>query len=136
MANQITWTEEMVSYLKDNYQTMFFDDMARELGVSVPSISTKLRSLGLKKDLKGSHKPAYVWNEADIDYLREHYPFESVVDIAEHLGIKYHLVLKKSRELGLQKSTHYDRHQFTNRYVKRYRHRNNVTLEDHIMDVA
>ena len=119
----IRWRKEMIEFLKDNCKTMTFDDMAKSLGVSVTSVSHKLEELGLKEGRAMVVKRAHEWTQEQLDYLVEHYPMEPVIDIADALGIRYSVVLKRARDLGLKKSKDYDRAKVCNkRYIKGYKH--------------
>jgi predicted transcriptional regulator len=121
---RLKWTHEQEVYLLSHYQTVTQADMAKELGVSIPSVSKKLRDLGIVigSGLKSKKRP---WSEYELNYLMEHFPHESAVDIGEHLGISNVMISNKAREMGLKKAPDYDRRKYDFRYVRNYKH--NVT---------
>ena len=47
--NRKVWTDEEISFLRENFPTMSAMDIAEKLGISNTSVSTKARELGLKK---------------------------------------------------------------------------------------
>lgn len=118
---RIDWTEEMLEYLLDHYETDSCMDMGMYLGVSAPTVSSKLRSMGISVGI-GGKKLRRRWSDDELSYLREHYPHESAVDIADVLGVCSQLVRTKANELGLKKAPDYDRSKYYFRYVKTYRH--------------
>ena len=115
---KIEWTKEMEAYLLSHYEVMSLYDMGMHLGISVPSVSKKLHLMGIMKDRGGKSR---VWSEEELVYLREHYPFESMGDIADALKISPVMVRRKVLELGLKKSADYDPRKYYCRYVRSYK---------------
>ena len=44
------------------------------------------------------------WSETDIQYLKDNFPYQWNKHLAEHFGIGWRTVVRKARELGLQKA--------------------------------
>ena len=118
---KIDWTDEMIDYLLSHYRTDSCMDMSLYLGVSAPSVSLQLRRMGLGVGHGGKNK-SREWSDSELSYLREHFPHESSVDIADALGISSQTVRTKAYELGLKKASDYDVRKYYKRYVKSYRH--------------
>lgn len=60
-----------------------------------------------------------IWTEDKLHYLRDHFPTETAHDIADVLGCSSTSVLKKARELGVDKSPSFRKADFFRRYVDR-----------------
>ena len=118
---KIDWTKEMIDYLLSHYKTDACDDMGRHLGVSAPSVSLQLRRMGIGVG-HGGKSTRREWSESELQYLRDHFPHESSVDIADALGVSSQTVRTKAYELGLKKASDYDVRKYYKRYVKSYRH--------------
>lgn len=61
------WTDEDIKFLKDNYYTMFTEDLAEALGRTMNSIYLMVRKIGLKG------APRSMYSEEDIEFVKEHY---------------------------------------------------------------
>ena len=57
--NRRVWTEEEISFLKENFPTMSAIDLADKFGVSSTSVSTKAKELGLRKSPEWSKNLYY-----------------------------------------------------------------------------
>lgn len=115
---KIDWTKEMDEYLLSHYKEASLYDIAIRLGVSQPTVSQRLHFMGIEKD-RGSKKR--VWSDDELVYLREHYPFDSLGDIADVLGLSSVMVRNMALELGLKKSKDYDPKKYYCRYIKGYK---------------
>ena len=49
VSTRITWTDEQLEYLKDNYPDMSLSDLSEHIGMSGPTIQRKALELGLKR---------------------------------------------------------------------------------------
>jgi hypothetical protein len=121
---RIEFTREQDVYLLSHYQAMTQAEMAKELGMSAPTVARRLRELGIvigygKKTLRRA------WSEYELNYLIDHWPMDSAVDIGDHLGLNPVMVRNKAKEMGLEKAPDYDKRKYTFRYVKKYKH--NIT---------
>ncbi len=67
-----------------------------------------------------SRKNKIDWSSGADAYIKAHYPYESAVDIAEHLGMSDTSVRMRAIKLGVKKSRKYDKSVYRNRYVKGY----------------
>lgn len=67
-----------------------------------------------------SRKNKIDWSSGADAYIKAHYPYESAVDIADHLGMSDTTVSQRAKKLGLKKDKSYDRANYRNRYVKGY----------------
>lgn len=113
-----TWTESELEYIRANYRDMSLMDMGIHLGVSGPTVRTKLLSMGLKT--VSDRKNRKVWTEEEISYLRENYPTMSAMDIAERFGVSNTTVSNKAKELGLKKSPEWSKTLYYRKYVNMY----------------
>lgn len=91
-----TWTEQEDSYLRDNYLTMKYKDMAEHLDRSYGSVRVRCGKLGL-------HKNDFDWNEDSINFITENYYTMSNKDIAKFLGKTIETIENKAFNLGLKK---------------------------------
>lgn len=123
-GNKIEWTREQEVWLLAHYLEFTLDDLGRRFGCSGVTIGNKLRSLGVNPSPLHKCPNRKVWTEYELNYLMEHYPTESAVDIGDHLGISSQMVRTKAIKMGIKKSPDYDTRQFMHRYVKNYK--NNV----------
>ena len=115
------WTDEELAYLRANYLNETCEDSAGRFHCSAPTISNKIRSMGLRKPKANT---SFVWSDWQVDYVREHFPYEAAVDIADVIGVSSTLIRKKALEMGLKKSPDYDRKKYFHRYIKDYK--NNI----------
>ena len=113
------WTVEEIAYLKSHYKHETYDVMGRALCLSSSTVRMKCIELGCVRPVYG--RKSFVWSAEQLDYLCAHYPHESSIDIADHLGYSYYTVEKKAKSLGLKKSDDYDVRKFQFRYVRGYR---------------
>lgn len=120
MSKVVSWSDDMLSYLRANAGAVCSDDMARHLGISPTTVRLKCGKMGL---------PVYTgnlrrveWSEEMLCYLREHYADTSASDIADYLGISGTTVSNKARELGLRKSDSFSTKGYYKRYVRNYVH--------------
>ena len=124
MQKSHIWTEREVSFIRENYKDMSYMDMSIKLAISPSLIQRKCNELGLlRAKLGGVTK---VWSESEIEYLKEHFPYETARDIADHLKISDCTVRNKARQMGLKKSKDYDPAKYRWRYVKDYKYRHAV----------
>ena len=98
------WSEEDEQFIKDNYKTMLVSEIAEHFGVSTKAARGKIERLGL--DLRSLKRQlAAVWNEDDIDYLKENWLYKQDAEIAVHLwlerGFTKEVVFRKRKTLGL-----------------------------------
>lgn len=96
-----TWAKEEVDFLKDNYQSMSNEELARELGIKQKSVENKLHNLGLKrKKIKKRH----IWSKEEEQFLRDNYQSMSNSELASKLGVKKKSVANKLSHLGLKRA--------------------------------
>ena len=123
--SRIDWTRDMDEYLLSHYEVMSLCDIALRLGISQPSVSQRLHVFGIEK-VRGARKR--VWSDVELEYLRVHYPSESLGDIADVLHLSTVMIRNKALELGLKKSADYDPSKYYSRYVKDYKNRGNKVV--------
>jgi len=61
-----------------------------------------------------------IFTESEKAYIREHFPTEPAVDIADVLGVSPPTVIKAAREMGLKKVEGWCSNDYHGRYVNRY----------------
>lgn len=118
-GKKLVWEREDLDFILSNYMDMSLEDMGRRLSVSPPTVSKKLKELGVRKP---KYKGCHVWTDYELDYIRSHYADSPLIDVADHLNLSPSLVKKKSIELGLKKSPHYTTRAYHNRYIRNYKH--------------
>ncbi len=104
--NKTIWTDEMISFLKNNWETMTNKELAESLGLRLTTTRTKLYELGLKRMdleywtdeqieiLKGLYR---IWGDVEItDFFRKIFP--------KHKGWTKKHIEKKRRYLGLKRT--------------------------------
>lgn len=116
MRKTIVWTEEMLDYLVNNWESPT-SELSHALGVSDVTVRLKLKSLGYVKRKGGSKLD---WSEYQLNYLRNHFATMSASDIADELGISPSTISLKAKELGLVKSPSWSKKNYNNRYVSNY----------------
>ena len=133
------WSTEDEQFIKENYKTMTVSEIASYFNVSQKAARGKIERLGL--DLKSlNRRLAAVWNDDDIEYLKENWMEKQDIEIATHLGLERgftkEVVFRKRKSMGLmgkskrvrtEKQTGYKYHY---EYDKRiYSHRLNMEKE-------
>jgi len=107
MIGRITiWTEEMIQFLKDNYETMTNRQLADSLGLTLTVTRTKLYSMGMKR------MEMEYWTAEQIEMLINNYRQIGDVELAEMFEVKYpknktwtkHQIEKKRRYLNLKRT--------------------------------
>ncbi|HFI0463237.1 TPA: hypothetical protein ACGO1T_001810 [Streptococcus suis] len=98
------WSKEDEQFIKDNYKTMTVDEIAEHFNVSQKAARGKIERLGL--DLQSlNRRLAAVWNEEDVEYLKENWMYKQDVEIATYLGLERgftkEVVFRKRKALGL-----------------------------------
>ena len=112
------WSEEEISYLRDNYGKVAMEDIGRRLGISHTTVRLKALELGLAT----AHvRNRCEWTKEKVDYLRRNYHKEADVDLAMHIGFSPGTIYRMANRLGLKKSDKFDKRGFQRRYVKEYR---------------
>lgn len=98
--NQSTWTNEEISFLKDNAQSMTVNELMNHIPKKQSTIYKKIKELGIDKwDANGEQ-----WSEDEIQYLKKNYFLYSYTKIGKKLGRSKSSVEQKARNMGLQKS--------------------------------
>ncbi|OFY87867.1 MAG: hypothetical protein A3F72_03060 [Bacteroidetes bacterium RIFCSPLOWO2_12_FULL_35_15] len=104
--NETVWTDDMLCFLKANYQSMTNSELANALNLRLTTTRTKLYELGLKRmDLE-------YWNDDQIYFLKKFYKVLGDTEIAELFNVFYNKnkgwrqkhVEKKRRYLQLKRT--------------------------------
>lgn len=82
--NATKWTDEMRTFLIDNFFTMNNSELAAALGLRLTVTRNKARELGLRR----SEKPD-PWTEGETAFLLENYGVMADIEIAEHFKIAF-----------------------------------------------
>ena len=81
--NETVWTDDMLCFLKANYQSMTNSELANALNLRLTTTRTKLYELGLKRmDLE-------YWNDDQIYFLKKFYKVLGDTEIAELFNVFY-----------------------------------------------
>ena len=91
------WSKEEMEWLRENYNTLSYDEMAQKLNTTFSTVRNMCKKLGLKKD------PQSVWTKELEEYLRDHYEAMDTKVIADTVGVTPACVNAKARSLGLTK---------------------------------
>lgn len=62
-----------------------------------------------------------------LQYIRDHYPTEAACDIADVLHVSPPVVTRIARDMGLEKSSEWDKRRYYGRYVKRKRRKEELS---------
>lgn len=119
-VKKFVWSDDEIAYLRENCDSMPYEDIGRKLGVSHTTVRLKALELGLSRP---RYTKTVEWTDDRIAYLREHYADEPTTDISEHIGISQPTVKRKAEELGLRKSDTYDVRNYARRLVKNYKNK-------------
>ena len=82
------FSEDEDNFLRENFQTMRYKDLADSLGVEVHSISGRLKKLGLKKQTRTE------WSEEELQIVKDNYD----------QGVNYVLTLLPNRTKAMVKN--------------------------------
>jgi len=91
------WTDEMITYLKENYSTMLFVEMSAHLGKSKNAICHKAYTLGLKR----VGRQYTWWTQEEVAYLEQSYGRIDTEIIARKLGRTVGMIRQKANSLDL-----------------------------------
>lgn len=117
---RIELTEEQIRYLRKNYGTKTLEEIARHLCVSAPTVKFRAMELGMEEK-RVVTKRNIEWNERQISILVDLYPTTTLSDLSDKIGLSQPTIKKKAIELGLKRADSYDKKQFNNRYVSKYK---------------
>lgn len=104
--NKIEWTDEMLSYLKENFYTKTNRELADHLGLKLTSVRTKCYSMGLKR------MELEYWTEPQVRFLAQNFREFGDTELAEIFEVKWHKdkgwskkhIEKKRRYLKLKRT--------------------------------
>lgn len=119
VSGKYVWDENEIEFLRANYGVICNEDLGMRLGVSHATVRLKAIELNIEKKIATK---TCVWTDEKLEYLREHYPYDTLSDVADHVGFSTYTVKKKVMELGLAKDDSFKKSNFYNRYVKNYKH--------------
>lgn len=104
--NATTWTDEMIKFLRDNYQAMTNESLAKHLGLKKTICRMKLYELGLQR------MGMEYWCDEQVKFLIENYKTMGDVEIMEvfkirwpkRKGWKRNAIHQKRKRLGLHRT--------------------------------
>jgi hypothetical protein len=91
------WTDENIQYLKYNYKTLSYSEMAKSLNKTSEAITQKAYRIGLLEPIDGK------WIADDIDYLIEHYSFMDNKELSIYFKRSIQSIIDKAISLDLKK---------------------------------
>lgn len=91
-----SWSVEEDEYLKNNFLSMKYRDMAEYLGRSYGSVRARCSKLGLQKH-------DFDWSESNLIFLKENYSTTPNKDIAKKIDKTINTIENKAFSLGLKK---------------------------------
>ena len=92
------WTYQDVDTLRREYPVREAEEVAAMLGRSVQAVFVKAYKLGLRKQNYG-----IVWTPQMLKLLKDFFPTMFNVPLAKWIGVSRSSLLRKARELGLEK---------------------------------
>lgn len=87
-----------INFIRDNYQRMTAKEIANAIGRSESSVQKKLFDMRIIKKVKGVE-----WTPEMLKLLRDFFPIMFNDCLAKWLGVSVRTLVRKARELGLQK---------------------------------
>ena len=104
--NKIEWTKVMDQFLQDHFDEMTNAELAKELGLKLTSVRTRLYSLGLKR------QEMEYWTDEQVEFLKENYQEIGDTELADVFQIKWYKakgwtkkhIEKKRKHLGLKRT--------------------------------
>ena len=114
-GHRLIWEDADIEYLRENCGKISMCDIAFELHISQKSVRKKAIELNLEMMCNKIY-----WTDEMTEYLVGHYPNETYEYMAAHLGLSVTSIVKKSKELGLNRSDGYDRRIYNRRYSNNY----------------
>jgi hypothetical protein len=78
--NRITWTEEMLGFLRENWASKTNRELAECLGLRLTSVRTKMYEMGLKR------MEMEYWTEEQVAYLKQNYKKMGDTELAEYFN--------------------------------------------------
>lgn len=89
------YSQEEIEFCRNNYSNKTIKELAAELNRSEGGIRTLLERQGIYKK---------VWTETRLTFLKKHCLKDyTVKETAQYLGLTYHQVLYKLKQLGIKK---------------------------------
>lgn len=105
-----TWTEEQKAFLRENYGTLSYPEIAAALGKPVGHVKSKASAMKITK--------SRAWPEEKIEELRRRYPNEITQRIADDLGKPISTVYSMAKKLGLAKTEEFQNSELSGRLTK------------------
>ena len=96
--NQRIWTNEEDEYIKNNFGSKTFSEMAEHIGCAITTVQNRAKILGFEVDKKTARR----WNEEEIELLKIMAPKYLNKTIARKLNRSINELNKKARELGIE----------------------------------
>ncbi len=96
--NQREWTIEEDEYIKNNFGTKTFSEMAEHIGCSITTVQTRSKKLGFEVEKKILRR----WTEEEIELLKIMAPKYLNKTIARKLNRSINELNKKARELEIE----------------------------------
>jgi hypothetical protein len=90
------WSEEELTFLRDNYRKKSYAEIASHLCRPVTAVKSKAGAMGIQISRR--------WSDEDTVLLKELYPDTPTKEIAERLGRCLTKVYRMANSLGLKKS--------------------------------
>lgn len=75
---KVTWTNDEIKYLKDNYNILPFNEIKKHLNKGQSTIYSMVKELGIGKQFQ--------WNDEKIKILKEYYPYADWNVLFKKLG--------------------------------------------------
>ena len=99
------WSDDEIEILKKLYAEKPSEDLAEQLGRSLPAVRQRAHMLGLKRKIQYEGR----WTPDDIALLTELYPTCPLPEIAEKLGRTVASIKHRAYSLGVKRKSYVDK---------------------------
>ena len=98
------WSDDDIELLKKFYAEKPTEELAKQLGRSLPAVRYRAYRLGLKRKIQYEGR----WTPEDIALLKELYPECPIPEIAKKLGRTVNAVKNRAHQLGIKRKNYLD----------------------------
>jgi len=101
----VPWSDDEIQLLKKQYAEKPTEELAKQLGRSLPAVRYRAHMLGLKRKIQYEGR----WTPEDMALLKELYPECTVGEIAKRLGRTVNTVANRAHQLGIKRKSWCDK---------------------------
>jgi hypothetical protein len=102
------WSTETLEKFKNEFPNRYNKELANELGIGLRTVTLKARQLNIEKDTDFLIvKKKIEWTTEMLDKFKREFPHKFNRELAQEFGVSYRTVVKKARQLKLEKQTNF-----------------------------